>query len=73
MVIKGTITRLVPGQRKDKTDSRVFIQPADPTVLRKLDGSQYVASGEIPSVESIEGLEIGQEHSIEVAAPGEDE
>ncbi len=72
MQIKGTITRLVPGTRKDKSDSRVFIRPEDPNVIRKLDGSQYVASGEIPSTESIEGLEVGGEHTIEVVAPGEE-
>ncbi len=66
MQIKGTITRLVSGTRKDKSDDRVFIRPADPGVLRQLDGSQYVASGEIPSLESLEGLEIGAEHTIEV-------
>lgn len=66
MQIKGKITRLVPGTKKDKSDSRVFILPEDPSVLRKLDGSQYVASGEIPSTEDIEGLEVGQDHTIEL-------
>lgn len=72
MKISGTITRLVAGKRKDGSDSQVFIQPADPGVTRKMDGSQYLASGEIASTESIEGLEVGDEHEIEIAVPGED-
>jgi hypothetical protein len=66
MDIKGTITRLIPGTRKDKSDERVFIRPEDPSVLRKLDGEQYVASGEIPHFQSIDGLEVGDEITIEV-------
>lgn len=66
MEIKGKISRLIPGTRKDKSDERVFIRPDDPTVLQKLDGEQYVASGEIPAFRSIEGLEVGDDITIEV-------
>lgn len=65
MKVTGKITRLVQGSRKDRSDDRVFILPNDPGVLRKLDGSQYLASGEIASTESIEGLEVGTDHEIE--------
>jgi len=71
MKIKGVITRLVPGTRKDKSDARVFIRPDDPGVLSRLDGEQYVGSGEIPVFAAIEDLEVGQAHEIEIAGGGE--
>lgn len=67
MKIKGVITRLVPGTRKDKSDARVFIRPDDAGVLSRLDGEQYVASGEIPAYQAIEDLEVGQPHEIDIA------
>ncbi len=72
MQIKGTITRLVPGTRKDKSDARVFIRPDDPTVLRRLDGEQYVASGEIPAFsKEVEDLEVGAAHTIDIPVGNE--
>lgn len=73
MKIPGTITRLVPGTKKDGSDGRVFLRPDDPAAVRKLDGAQYLASGEIATTENLEGLEVGEAHEIEVSVAGENE
>lgn len=73
MKIPGTITRLVAGTKKDGSDGRVFIRPEDPSVLSKLDGAQYLASGELATTASLEGLQVGDEHEIEVSVAGENE
>jgi hypothetical protein len=68
MTITGTITRLVQGKRRDRSDDQVFILPDDPAVLKKLDGSQFFASGEIAASAKIDDLEVGKPHTIEIAA-----
>jgi hypothetical protein len=71
MDITGTITRLVEGKAKDGSDDRVFIRPADPGVFRKLDGSQYLASGEVATVGKLAGLKVGDSYSLSVVVEGE--
>lgn len=70
MTIPGTVTRLVKGE--GGASDRVFMRPTDPTVLRKLDGSQYLASGEIAFPSKLDGLTVGDATECEVKAPGED-
>lgn len=71
MKIPGKITRLVEGKNKDGSDARVFIRPDDPEVLRKLDGGQYFASGEVAVTGKLDGLKVGDKHTIEVRTEAE--
>jgi hypothetical protein len=64
MTIKGTVTRLV--EAGNDKPPRVFFRPEDPAVLKELDGSKYLTSGEIAVPADIKDYEVGEEVEFEV-------
>ncbi len=62
--IQGTVTRLVAPE--GGKPARVFFRPGDPEVYRTLDGSQYLASGEIAVAADISAHQVGDEVELEI-------